>query len=144
MRNVSVNSVLITPLKKIEVIGGDIMHGLKKTDNGFKDFGEIYFSIIKRDSIKAWKRHLQMTLNLVVPVGYVQFAFIDNNGNIREELVGQDRYVRLTIPPLIWFGFKGLYKYDSIVMNVADMVHNDSEVERRELKSFNFLWRKLR
>ena len=50
-----------------------------------------------------------MTLNLIVPLGEVCFAFVDEEGAFREEVVGVNRYVRLTVPPGIWFGIKGLF-----------------------------------
>ena len=69
-------------LKTIDNINGAVMHGLKKSESSFNGFGELYFSNIKYKSIKAWKRHLRMTMNLIVPVGNVQFIFYDENKNI--------------------------------------------------------------
>lgn len=140
MGTVGVGQILVTPLKRIPLAGGDVLHGMKCSDPGFVDFGEAYFSIIEEASIKAWKRHLRMTLNFVVPVGTVQFVFLDGQGAIREEVVGVDRYVRLTVPPGIWFGFKGLAAPYSLLMNVADIPHDPAEVERRGLEEIQFNW----
>ena len=43
------------------------------------EFGEVYFSSIKPKSVKAWKLHKKMTLNIVVPVGKVRFALFDDS-----------------------------------------------------------------
>lgn len=141
MDAVSVNQILITPLKRIKVAGGDVLHGLKCTDPGYFDFGEAYFSFVEGLGIKAWRRHLRMTLNLVVPLGTVFFAFIDEKGMIREELAGDENYVRLTVPPGIWFGFKGVYNKDSIVLNIASIPHDPGEVERRPIAYFDYVWK---
>ena len=37
-------NIIITDLKKIKNISGEIMHILKSTDKGFFGFGEAYFS----------------------------------------------------------------------------------------------------
>lgn len=140
MGAVSVNQILITPLKRIQVAGGDVLHGIKCSDPGYVDFGEVYFSIVEVGAIKAWKRHLRMTLNFVVPVGTVFFAFMDDKGVVREELVGQTNYVRLTIPPGIWFGFKGLFSPYSTLVNVADIPHDPTEIERRNLDEVSYNW----
>lgn len=132
MGEVRVEHILVTPLDRIEVTGGDVLHAIKRSDPGYVDFGEAYFSIVEGDTFKGWKRHLRMTLNLVVPFGGVVCFFHDDQGGIREEEIGEARYVRLTIPPLIWFGIKGLIKPYSIVMNVADIPHDPLEIERRE------------
>ena len=68
------DGVIITPLKKVLNKDGDIFHGMKKTDNGFDGFGEAYFSSINKGSIKGWKKHTQMTLNIVVPIGAINFV----------------------------------------------------------------------
>ena len=94
MGTVSVNQILITPLKRISVIGGDVLHGMKCTDPGYVNFGEAYFSTVEVSTVKAWKRHLRMTLNIVVPFGEVLLAFIDDHGEIREETLGRSRYAR--------------------------------------------------
>ena len=140
MGAIRVEQILVTPLKRISLAGGDVLHAIKSTDPGFMDFGEAYFSMIELDAIKGWKRHLRMTLNLVVPVGMVQFVFIDNQGAVREEVVGSDRYVRLTVPPGIWFGFRGLVAPYSLLMNVADIPHDPAEIERKALSDIIFQW----
>ena len=72
---VSLDDILVTSLKRISTVGGDVMHGLKKSDNGFNGFGEVYFSWVEQGGIKAWKCHQSMTLNLVVPIGEVRLVF---------------------------------------------------------------------
>ena len=52
-----------------------MLHALKKSDAGFNEFGEVYFSCIENNGIKAWKCHQRMTLNLGVPIGKVNFVF---------------------------------------------------------------------
>ena len=125
------NKIIVTPLKQIHVEGGNVLHALKNMDNGYHGFGEAYFSWIEQGSIKAWKRHLRMTMNLIVPVGNVQFVFITEEGNLLvREIIGENNYVRITVPPGIWFGFKGEYAPKSLVLNLASITHDPDEVER--------------
>ena len=63
-----IEDVVLTPLKIIDAPDGRVFHAIKNIDPGFDDFGEAYFSEINSKKIKAWKRHREMTLNLVVPV----------------------------------------------------------------------------
>lgn len=132
MGEVSVNQILVTHLDRIEVTGGDVLHAIKRSDPGYVDFGEAYFSIVKANAFKGWKRHLRMTLNLIVPYGGVICSFFDDQGGMRKEEIGEARYVRLTVPPRIWFGIKGLSSPYSVLMNLADIPHDPLEVERRE------------
>lgn len=141
MGAVTVSDIMVTPLTRVQVAGGDVLHAMKRSDPGYTDFGEAYFSFVEAGAIKAWKRHLRMTLNLVVPVGKVRFVFLDDSGHVREEQVGKDRYVRLSVPPGIWFGFQGLAALESLLLNVADIVHDPAEVERKALDGFAYAWK---
>ena len=137
---ITVNEISTTPLKRIPVIGGDVLHAMKKTDHGFSGFGESYFSQIESGVVKAWKKHSKMTLNLIVPIGKVRFVFVDNDGLFRVETIGDNNYLRLTIPPGIWFGFKGIFKNTSLILNIANIEHSIEEVERKEINKIKYNW----
>ena len=144
MGTITVRDINIHPLKKIKVPGGDVLHGMKQSDPGYAGFGEAYFSWVSIEAVKAWKRHTQMTMNVVVPVGKVRFVFRCVNSEdveeFRVEEIGEDRYVRLTVPPGIWFGFQGLGTPQSLVMNIASIPHDPNEVERILLSDINYKW----
>lgn len=128
-------------LKTIKLDDGDVLHALKKTDIGFEEFGEFYFSKIKYKKIKAWKMHTKITLNLVVPFGNVEFAIRNDEGDFQTITIGENNYKRLTIPPGIWHGFKGLNKEFSLIASVIDKPHDPSEIMRKELGYFNYEWK---
>ena len=140
--NKQIDGVLITPLKTIDVAGGNVRHAMKKSDLGFAGFGEAYFTWVDSNVVKAWKQHIQMTMNLVVPLGEVRFVFYDPaSAFFREELIGEQHYQRLTVPPKIWFGFQGMSVKPSLVLNVANMPHDPAEVERKMKEEIHFKWR---
>jgi len=143
MGTVNIDDIVVTPLKQIPVEGGNVLHAMKFTDVGYVGFGEAYFSMIEKGAVKAWKRHLRMTLNLIVPFGSVRFVFIDESGNQRIETIGESHYARLTVPPGIWFGFQGLDEQDSLILNVADISHEPDEVERMKTEEIEFDWKKV-
>ena len=140
----NISDILVTPLRRVETIGGDVLHGMKQSDPGYAGFGEAYFSWVSIDSVKAWKRHTQMTMNVVVPVGKVRFVFRSVNSDdveeFRVEEIGEDHYVRLTVPPGVWFGFQGVGTPQSLVMNIASIPHDPNEVERILLSDINYKW----
>jgi len=139
---VSLADILVTPLRRIPTVGGDVMHALRNSDSGFNGFGEVYFSWVEHGAIKAWKCHKHMTLNLVVPLGEVSFVFhlTNQKNNFRTENIGEDRYVRLSVPPGIWFGFQGRAFGRNLLMNLADMTHEPEEVLRKPVSYFDYNW----
>ena len=121
------------------------MHAMKKSDAGFVQFGEAYFSIIECHAVKAWKRHHSMTLNLVVPVGRVKFVILDDRmqdkPELQEVIISMENYCRITIPPMVWLGFQGLSKGNSVLLNIADMEHDPEEVDRKTITQIDYDWR---
>ena len=120
---------------------GDIMRILKNKEVKNWNFAEAYFSKIKYNKIKAWKYHLKMSLNLVVPMGRVKFVFYFNKTkNFKVIELGEKKYSRISIPPRIWFGFKGLSKKDSLILSLANLEHNPNEVLRCKKNEIKFNW----
>lgn len=137
--------ILVTPLQQIETAGGNVLHAMKKTDVGYSSFGEAYFSWVSAGAVKAWKRHTRMTMNVVVPVGQVRFVFRSTNAvgadEFRVEVIGINRYARITVPPGIWFGFQGMHVRQSLVLNLSSIVHDPNEVERLAMTDISYEWK---
>ena len=135
-----------TDLNIIKMKSGSVLHALKKTDSGFKEFGEVYFSTVVKDAIKAWKLHRRMTLNLIVPVGSVLVCLIDVRkksstlNEMNKIILSQEPYFRLTVPPGIWFGFKGVSDGLNLICNVADILHEPKEVMRKDIDKIDMDW----
>ena len=127
-------------LKIINLDAGDLMHIFKNTDEEFLGFGEAYFTKIKMSFIKGWKLHKKMTLNLVVPIGNVEFVFCDQTGAFLSQTIGENNYARITVPPNIWFAFRGLSAPFSLVMNIADIKHDPKEIRRENIDFIKYPW----
>lgn len=110
------------------------MHMLKCSDAHFEKFGEIYFSTAERGIVKGWHLHKEMTLNYAVPVGKIKLVVFDDRedsptkNDINEFFIGSDDYCLITIPSLVWNGWKGLAEFN-LVANCATLVHDTNEME---------------
>ena len=143
-----IEGILITKLEQIEDERGKIMHMMRQDSKVFKKFGEIYFSTVKPNFIKAWHLHKQATLNYVCVKGKVKLVLYDdrNNSNTfsqyQELILTPSDYYMVTIPPLIWNGFKGLDTEESIIANCLTLPHNENEMVRKDPsdRSFNYKW----
>jgi len=78
-----------------------------------------------------------MTLNYAVIYGEIKFVLFDDRegsqtrGEIQEFFISPENYVLVTVPPLIWNGFKSVGTKTAIVANCATMPHSPNEIERR-------------
>jgi dTDP-4-dehydrorhamnose 3,5-epimerase len=131
-----IHDVVVTPLRQIADQRGKVMHMLRSDAIGFAGFGEIYFSCVNAGAVKAWNRHRRMVCNYAVPSGQVRLVLYDarpdspTRGAIQEIVMGDDNYCLVTIPPMIWSGFKGLGAGLSILANCASIPHDPTEGEK--------------
>ena len=130
--------VKVTPLRQILDERGKVMHMLKIGDPAFQQFGEIYFSCVYPGAIKGWHIHKKMTLNYAVPHGHIKFVLYDERpesptlGEIQEIFMGPDNYCLVTVPPMVWNGFKGIGNEAAVVANCATIPHSPDEIDRRD------------
>ncbi len=134
------DGIKLTPLKQIFNPKGDVFHAMKKSDEGFVQFGEAYFSTIQKGETKGWKKHTEMTLNLVVPIGEIEFT-VYNEGlkeffNVK---LSQKNYQRLTVQPNMWVAFRGLGE-ENMLLNLASMEHDPKEAVNIDLTEIDYEW----
>ena len=145
----NIHDVDINPLKILSDDRGKVMHMLRKDDKIFKKFGEIYFSTIFYNKIKAWHLHKESTLNYVCLKGSVKLVLYDDRpesksrGVIQEIIMNIENYSLVTIPKNIWNGFKGLSENESIIANCLTLPHNEQEMVRIDPYSekINYKWK---
>lgn len=129
--------VIVTPLRQIFDERGKVMHMLREDSPVFSRFGEVYFSCTHPGAIKAWHLHKRMTLNYAVLYGEIKFVLFDDRpgsptrGRLDELYLSPENYCLVTVPPLIWNGFKGIGDKSAIVANCANLPHDPEELERR-------------
>jgi dTDP-4-dehydrorhamnose 3,5-epimerase len=132
-----IDGVIVTPLRQLIDERGKVMHMLRADSPIFSKFGEIYFSCTHPGAIKAWHMHKRMTLNYAVLYGEIKFVLYDDRpgsktrGSIEEFFVSPENYCLVTVPPLIWNGFKGIGQKTAIVANCATLPHDPDEIERK-------------
>tara|TARA_B100001173_G_C15743240_1_gene443676 strand:+ start:208 stop:651 length:444 start_codon:yes stop_codon:yes gene_type:complete len=144
----NISGIKISKLKIISDDRGSVMHMMRNDNEIFDKFGEIYFSTIFNDKIKAWHLHKEATLNYACVYGKVKLVLFDEReksetfGKYQELILSLENYSLITIPPNIWNGFKGLYNKHSIIANCLNLPHNEKEMVRSEIddKRFNYKW----
>lgn len=132
-----IEGVILTPLRQIFDERGKVMHMLREDSPVFSKFGEIYFSCTHPGVVKAWHLHKEMTLNYAVIYGEIKFVLFDDRpasttrGEVQEFYISPENYMLVTVPPLIWNGFKCVGTKTAIVANCATLPHSPGEIERR-------------
>ena len=114
---------------------GNIMHYIKKDDKNYVKFGEVYFTWIKKNTLKGWKLHKKMHMNLTVPVGNIRFTFLDEKFKKKRTFnLGENKFGTLYVPPKVWFSFENTNKKkDSLVVNFSSIIHDKNESKNKSL-----------
>ena len=133
--------ILLTPLRRIPVPRGDVLHAIKASAPGFAGFGEAYFTTVEHGAVKGWKRHREMTMNLVVPVGVVEFMLFAGEpggpGERRSVVLSPDTdasYRRLTVAPGVWVAFAGRGEGLNLLLNFASIEHRPDDADNRPIE----------
>ena len=126
-------------IKKLRIIPderGSVMHMIKKSDEGFKNFGEVYFATAYPGVIKGWHLHKKQTQNYCVIKGMVKIVIYDSRENsttfrnLREIFIGEKNFCLVTIPPLVHNGWKCISEKEAILANFTDYEHDPHEMTR--------------
>lgn len=131
-----IDGVQVHPLKQIPDERGKIMHMLRSDAGHFRQFGEVYFSCVYPGAIKAWHIHREMTLNYAAISGHIKLVLYDDRegsptrGELQEVFIGESNYCLVTIPPMVWNGFKGIGDEMAIVANCSTIPHDPLEIQR--------------
>lgn len=133
-----IDGVIATELRQINDERGAVLHMLRCDAPEFVRFGECYFSEVLPGAIKAWKYHSTQTQHLAVPVGRIRLVIYDDRessptrGNLQVlELGRPDAYLRLRIPPGLWYGFSCVSTIPALLANCTDLPHDPAEGDLR-------------
>ncbi len=131
-----IEGVKKVPLRQIQDERGKVMQMLKATDPHFQQFGEVYFSWVNPNIIKAWHKHTKMLMNYAVPIGCIKVVLYDDRQDsstfkmINEYFMNSEDYYLLMIPPNVWYGFTSVGGEKAMVVNCTSLPHDPNEIIR--------------
>jgi len=129
-----IEGVLINKLKQIPDERGAIYHMLRRDNDHFIEFGEIYFSIAFPGIIKGWHEHTKQIQNYAVIDGKIKLVLYDNRSDsktfkqINEIFLGEENYSLVTIPTGIITAYQCISKKNSILANCSTLPHDPNEM----------------
>ncbi len=113
-------------------------------------FGQVHLTTLYPGVVKAWHLHKRRTDTLCVVSGMARLGLYDarEGSGTREELnqffLGVHSPLRITVPPGVWFGLKGIGETEALVLVFTDQPNNprDPDEERwdPEVNEIPFDW----
>ena len=128
-----IDGVKIKELKVIPDERGRLMEILRSDDDTFARFGQVYMTTAYPGVVKAWHYHKIQADNMAVVFGMMKLVLYDGReqsptkGEVMEIFFGEHHPCLVTIPPMIYHGFKCISDKEAIVVNVPTEAYNRRE-----------------
>ena len=117
---------------------GNIKKFITKKSKEFKGFGECYFSEIKKNQIKGWKKNRTTNQMISVIKGKVKFFLLDDRkkkiNKLNLILDENKNYKKIIIPKNVWYAFNGVSDEKSILFNFLSIEHRNTETINKKFK----------
>jgi dTDP-4-dehydrorhamnose 3,5-epimerase len=133
-------------VKKLRVIPderGRLMEVLRRDDEIFEKFGQVYITTAYSGVVKGWHYHKVQSDNMCVVKGMMKIVLYDSRddsstkGEVNEFFVGIHNPILIHIPPLVFHGFKCISEEDAIVINVPTEEYNYDDPDEFRVDPFN-------
>ena len=135
--------ILGVKVKKLRVIPderGRLMEILRRDDELFEKFGQVYMTIAYPGVVKGWHYHRLQTDHFTVVRGMIKLVLYDSRdhklgfgydkeasptaGMVNEFFMGVYNPILVKIPPYVMHGFKAVGGEEGIVINVPTEPYN--------------------
>jgi dTDP-4-dehydrorhamnose 3,5-epimerase len=129
-------------VKKLRVIPderGWLMEILRSDDDIFEKFGQVYITTAYPGVVKGWHYHKIQTDNFTCIHGMMKVVLYDSRENsptyenIIEFFVGEKNLVLISVPPLVYHGFKGIGTETAYFLSIPTEPYNYSKPDEFRL-----------
>ena len=138
-----IKGVKVKKLKVIPDERGRLMEILRRDDEVFKSFGQVYMTTAKPGVVKAWHYHKKQDDNFTCVHGKMRLALYDARRNsptykeINEFTISLDDPMLVTIPKLIYHGFKCVSDCEAVVINTPTKPYNYKTPDELRLNPYD-------
>jgi len=146
-----IQGVTVKKLKIIPDDRGRLMEIFRCDDALFEKFGQVYMTTVYKGIVKAWHYHKLQTDNFVCIRGRICLGLYDSREDsptfkqTASFIMSLEDPILVSIPQLVYHGFKGLSEEESVVINTPTEPYNHKEPDEHRLDAFDndvpFDWR---
>ncbi|MBN2410013.1 MAG: dTDP-4-dehydrorhamnose 3,5-epimerase family protein [Candidatus Aminicenantes bacterium] len=129
-------------IKKLRVIPdqrGRLMEILRRDDELFQEFGQVYMTTTYPGVVKAWHKHERQADNIACVSGMIKMALHDNragsptNGETNEFYLGVHNPILVQVPAGIYHGWMAVSREEAVVVNVPTQPYDRERPDEQRL-----------
>jgi dTDP-4-dehydrorhamnose 3,5-epimerase len=134
-----IEGVKIKNLKVVPDERGWLMEILRCDDPMFTSFGQVYITTAYPGVVKGWHYHKKQTDNFTCIKGMMKVALYDGRkdsptfGTLMELFSGEKNPILISVPPLVYHGFKAIGTETAYFLSVPTHPYNYSEPDEFRL-----------
>ena len=138
-----INGVKVKELKVVPDERGRLMEILRKDDDLFIEFGQVYMTTAKPNVVKAWHWHKLQTDSFTCVSGKMRLALYDGRkdsstfGNVQDFEISLDKPILVQIPPGIYHGFKCISEEEAIVINTVTVPYDKNNPDEYRVDPYD-------
>lgn len=134
-----IEGVAVKNLRVIPDERGHVMEMLKRDDDVFERFGQVYMTTIYPGVIKGWHMHLKQDDNVVCVKGMIKLVLFDDregsetSRELMELFLGENRPVLVHIPRGVYHGWKCISDDEAFVINIPTELYDYESPDEHRL-----------
>lgn len=147
-----IDGVKVKKLKMIPDERGRLMEILRRDDDCFEKFGQVYMTTARPGVVKAWHYHRKQDDNFACISGKMRLALYDTRkrsptrGEVNDFTIGIDDPMLVHIPKGVYHGFKCVSDSEAVVINTPTMPYNHKKPDEYRVDAYDndipYDWRK--
>ncbi len=132
-----IEGVKIKRLRVIPDERGRLMEILRRDDDLFQNFGQVYMTTTYPGVVKAWHKHEKQTDNIVCVAGMIKMALYDGRADsptfkeVNEFYLGIHNPMLVQVPAGIYHGWMCVSQEEALIVNLPtetyDYEHPDEQ-----------------
>lgn len=134
-----INGVKIKRLKVIPDQRGRVMEILRRDDELFREFGQVYMTTTYPDVVKAWHKHEKQMDNIACVAGMIKLAIYDSRPQsptfkeINEFYLGVHSPMLVQVPAGIYHGWMCVSQEEAIIINIPTERYDYDQPDEQRL-----------
>jgi dTDP-4-dehydrorhamnose 3,5-epimerase len=137
-----IDGVKIKKLKVIPDERGRLMEILRRDDELFQSFGQVYMTTTYPGVVKAWHKHEKQTDNIVCVAGLIKMALYDGRPGsptfkeINEFYLGVHNPLLVQVPVGVYHGWMAVSQEEALIINIPTEMYDREHPDEQRLDPY--------
>ena len=145
-----IDGVIIKKLKVIPDQRGRLMEILRRDDDLFQNFGQVYMTTTFPGVVKAWHKHEKQADHIACVAGMIKMALYDGRPGsptfkeLNEFYLGVHNPMLVKVPSGVYHGWMGVSPEEAVIINIPTEAYDREHPDEQRLDPHDndipYLW----